>query len=185
MNKYLRMITTRKLLTALASMGISSIFMLWVLHRIDISKLLSLISQGNPCFLIASGGLAFLLPFSCTVRWIGILGLSTSSKISFFIALRAVMVSSALNAILPSKLGDVTKAVYLLRRTGISYGVGTVIVERMVDLLLLGFAGVMGSVLSKHYWGVVISSSIVTLVVAVAVASLLMPSFSFPAWVAA
>ncbi len=64
------------------------------------------------------------------------------------------MCSYVLNAFLPSKAGDFTKAVYFRNYGGISLGVASVVLERLADLWVLGAIGIAGGLMSTTPWGV-------------------------------
>jgi hypothetical protein len=51
------------------------------------------------------------------------------------------MMVNFLNSFLPSKDSDMVKAIYLRKQAALSVGFGTVIIECLVDLTVLGFLG--------------------------------------------
>ncbi len=119
----------------------------------DAGKALSLLRNASWSWLILASLAATLIPLCCTYRWLGVLRAQERTRISFSTALRAVMLANVLNAFLPSKSGDMAKALYLKRRCGISTGIGTVIVERLVDFSMLGMLGIAGFFGSSAGWG--------------------------------
>jgi uncharacterized membrane protein YbhN (UPF0104 family) len=94
------------------------------------------------------------MPLLATVRWLGVLrAQETARQFPPFHALRAVMMANVLNSLLPSKAGDLVKAVYLRQHGGLTVGVGTVVLERLVDLGVLGVLGLVGALVSGVPWG--------------------------------
>jgi len=149
-----REISKRRLL-GLVSVMVSLGLVGWLVWRLDRHRTLELIRNAHGKWLLAAAGLTFCLPFLATARWLGVLRAQPNARLPYGTALRAVMVANALNSFLPSKAGDIAKAVYLRRRANFSMGLGTVILERLVDLAVLGALGVVGAMVSGVRWGLV------------------------------
>lgn len=131
-------------LSYLVSVGLIA----WLLLRVDGIRAIDVIRQARIDYLLLALVLVGSTPCLVVFRWLGVLRAQPQLSISYRTAWRATMVANILNAFLPSKSGDLAKAVYIRKRAGISLGVSTVILERMVDLVVLGLLGVVGYFLS-------------------------------------
>ncbi|MBU1701843.1 MAG: flippase-like domain-containing protein [Candidatus Eisenbacteria bacterium] len=90
--------------------------------------------------------LTVLLPLFAAIRWrliLQLLGYSISLRTAFDLIMAAWPVSS----ITPSKSGDLIKAYYLKDRVPVGLTIGTVLVERAVDVLVLLLFSVAGAAL--------------------------------------
>ena len=144
---------TRNKLIGAASILVSGGILAWLLWRLDWERARVLLSEARTGWLLAALLLACCLPLLATVRWMGVLRALQSGGLPFSGALRAVMTANALNSFLPSKAGDLVKAAYLRRQAGFSAGLGTVLLERLVDLGVLAILGILGSLASGVGWG--------------------------------
>jgi uncharacterized membrane protein YbhN (UPF0104 family) len=94
-------------------------------------------------------------------------------NLSFWTATKAVSLSQGMNLLLPARLSELLKATYLRDRANIpmSAGVSAVLLERTVDLIIVGFLGgiclfIFGTLVSKTL--VVVFSSVALIIVGVA-----------------
>jgi uncharacterized membrane protein YbhN (UPF0104 family) len=67
--------------------------------------------------------------------------------------MKAVMAANLLNTVLPGKAGDLVKAVYVREHGGLTRGVGGVLLERGVDVGVLGVLGLLGYSITGLQWG--------------------------------
>jgi glycosyltransferase 2 family protein len=143
-------------ISALLSFFISAGLLTFLITRMDFSKAAQLLRQAQWRWLLLAACLAALIPFTGTCRWLGILRAHGNFNLPITQAWRAVMCSFVFNVFLPSKAGDFSKAVYVRNygNGGISLGVGSVILERLVDLWMLGLFGVAGGIISSTPWGI-------------------------------
>lgn len=142
------------------SVFVSLYLVIWLIQRVDYKETEKLLLSCNKKYLL----LAFLFmtatPFCCVIRWTGILKSQKNIKISYWQAFNAIMLANVLNSFLPSKGGDLVKAAFIRKQCGLSLGVGTVILERLIDFFILGLLGILGFVGSKVYWGLYIGSAL-------------------------
>lgn len=143
----------KKALLALLSVAVSAGFLYWVLRGIDSERALQVLRGARPGWLALALGATCCVPLCCVVRWRGVLRTHAETHLPFGIALRAVLMANVINSFVPSKGGDIAKAAYLRRRAGVSQGVGTVVLERLVDLSVLGCLGLLGYLASGQAWG--------------------------------
>lgn len=136
-------------LSVLVSLGLV-VFLLW---RIDLGQAGSLLAAADWRWLGLALIFTLLMPVCTTIRWKGVLRALPGVDLPFLGALRAVMTANVLNSFMPSKGGDIVKAVYLRRYGGLSQGVGTVLLERMIDFAVLGALGLAGYFWSGALWG--------------------------------
>ena len=140
-----------------AALGVLSVLVsagliYWLLSRIDMEHTLELLAQANWSWLVLATLLTLALPFTSVFRWLGVLK-AQHIRLPFGVALRAVMMANVLNSFLPSKTGDIAKATYLREHGGLAKGTGTVILERLVDLGVLGALGLLGLLGQRHALG--------------------------------
>jgi len=123
--------------------------------------------------------LTSLVPLFGTLRWKGVLR-AQGSCIPYTVALRAVLIANILNSFLPSKGGEVVKAAYLREYGGVTVGIGSVVLERLVDLLVLGLLGLFGFIFSGAGWGLVAGAFLIGGVSGVFLVALYVPLGKLP-----
>ena len=139
------------LLSVATSLGL----VFWLLTRINFERTIALLQQADWSWLSFAALVTCLVPIASVYRWRGVLAAQDDVHLSYMIALRAVMMANVLNSFLPSKSGDIAKAAYLRKHGGLSKGLGTVILERLVDLGVLGILGIIGFSASGAPWGLI------------------------------
>ncbi len=167
-----------------AALGVLSVLVsagliYWLLSRIDMEHTLELLAQANWGWLVLATLLTLALPFTSVFRWLGVLK-AQHIRLPFGIALRAVMMANVLNSFLPSKTGDIAKATYLRKHGGLAKGTGTVILERLVDLGVLGALGLLGLLVNGTLWGLVAGGALLGGVLVVFVVVLFFPLHKLP-----
>jgi len=125
----------------------------WIISKIDVTRTQHLLNEANASWLLIALILAFGIPLLATVRWLGVIRAQDILNIRPHVALRAVMLAMVLNSFLPSKAGDLAKVVFLKKHSGFSTSVGTVVLERLVDLFALGILGMVGFFWSGNVLG--------------------------------
>lgn len=118
---------------------ISLLFILLLIYYIDFGSVIQVLTQFNKVYLF------ILLIFYATgiatraLRWKIII--NNHKSISFIDALGGVGVGYMANSLLPVKAGELIRIVYLGRKKSISksYLLGTIFIERSMDLLLIMF----------------------------------------------
>ena len=153
--------TTKRLVLGLGSVAVSAGLVVYLLSRIDMAETGALLAQADARWLILAALLTLSMPFSAVLRWRGVLRAVGSLRVPYFTSLRAVLMANVLNSFLPSKLGDGAKAAYLRKQGGLTQGVGTVLLERLVDLGVLGVLALLGSLQSNVLWGLLAGLALV------------------------
>jgi len=117
---------------------ISLVCLTLVLWRIDYREVLSALTQANYAWLIPA-----VLPFAATIaskvlRW-QLLFPGDHSRIRRSKLLSALMISYALNTILPARLGEVARAYVIGESENVSKSLAfsTIVVEKVLDVLTL------------------------------------------------
>ena len=125
----------------------------------------------------------FLAPICATIRWIGVLEATEDTRLPFRTALLAVMTANALNLVLPSKGGDAVKVLYLKTEAKATDTLGMVVIERILDIAMLGVLGIAGGISSELPWSVGLGAVLVS--ASILVFSLLHQSLKkgIPSWV--
>jgi len=147
-------------LMGILSVGISLGLLTFLIVRMRFDRAGHLLSHVRWNWLVLVGGAAALLPLAAVYRWQGVLRAQKELHLPFGSALRAVMFANALNLFLPAKTGDLAKAVYVRNQAGLTIGMGTVILERLVDLGVLGAFGLAGSLAVGKTWGQMVSGGL-------------------------
>ena len=162
---------------AILSILVSAGLLVWLLGRIDLLRAGRLLREANAGWLLLAGVFTISMPFCTTFRWLGVLrAQDQAARLPFRKALRAVMTANVLNSFMPSKAGDLAKAVYLRKQGGLSYGVGTVLLERMVDLCVLGMLGLLGWIWSGARWGMFVGVGLLGVVACAFTLILILPA---------
>lgn len=141
----------RKKILGFLSVSVSLCLIIFLLSRINFADIKDIFYQSNKFFLLYAVLITLCIPIASAIRWKGVIR-AQNINLSIWTAIRAVLMANVLNSFLPSKGGDVVKALYL-KNKGISIGLGTVILERMIDLFVLGILGIIGFVVSNTIWG--------------------------------
>ena len=123
----------RKLIT----IAISLLILCAIYYKIDIVRLGAVFRNAEPMWLATS--LTMAIPLTLLTAWRLEILAPTRVNISFAEANRLILVASALNVVLPSKMGDIVKAYFMTKRSAMSgaLSLSIVIVEKMSDTLSL------------------------------------------------
>ena len=152
----------------------------WLLARIDYEQTIKIIRQSRWQYLVLAFCFTMCIPICSVIRWKGVLRSQKNISISHFEALRMIMVASILNSFLPSKAGDMAKAVFIRKQCGLTSGVGMTAIERLIDLMVLGLLGIVGFIWSGLYYGMAGGSILVCGVVVIFVLALILPTEKLP-----
>jgi uncharacterized membrane protein YbhN (UPF0104 family) len=144
----------KKIVLGVLSVVVSACLVAWLLSRLEWIKVRQLMDRAELKWLIPAFIATCSIPFFCVIRWLGVMR-GKGIRLPFAVALRAVLMANVVNSFVPSKAGDVVKAAYLKKHGGISLGIGTVILERLVDLAVLGSLSVVASLMSGVSWGLI------------------------------
>ncbi len=170
---------TKKRLLGLLSILVSAGLVIWLVSRVDGAQVVLLWRQSTKGYLLVAFALTCLAPIFGTLRWKGVLR-AQGVYLPYGRALRAVLMANVLNSFLPSKGGEMVKAAYLRQHGGLTLGIGSVVLERFVDLLVLGVLGLVGFTISGVGWGLVAAGVLVGGVCGVFIVALWMPLERLP-----
>jgi glycosyltransferase 2 family protein len=132
---------------------LSGILVACLVARMDLHRTMLALAEARRGWFVLAGGLVLVLPFLSAFRWMNILKSQKGLQVRYRQALRATLLSSSLDSLIPAKGSEVAKAVLLRSSCGIISGLGAVVLERCLDFLVLGTLALSGSVLSGSKWG--------------------------------
>src|SRR3989344_4383360 len=121
---------------AVALMGV--VLFIYILSRVDISKVISILSGINPYIFSLALALVFLLIALKAFKWKLILK-SIGGKITFTDSLKFYFIGLFISNITPGKVGDFAKALYIRHNTRLPAGIASVFVDRLMDIGILLF----------------------------------------------
>lgn len=107
-----------------------------IFTRIDFFSALNVLSKAAPKYLFSAFLLTLISPILRAKRWQIILR-AMSYSFPYWKCFAIVMGAASLASITPSKSGDLVKAYYLKKKVPITKTVGTVLIERVLDVLIL------------------------------------------------
>ena len=122
------------------SIGLAALFLYLAFYNVNFGEVLQLVSNASVFWIIVFILASMLGHYVRTVRWKIILhSVKPDAKIKHLFG--ALMVGYGVNCVTP-KLGEVTRAILIGRWENLSRSsmFGTVIVERVIDILALGLA---------------------------------------------
>ena len=130
----------RGLLNFIISVGLAALFLYIAFHNVNLGEVFTYVSQASIFWLVVFTLSTMASHFVRAVRWKVILH-SVKPDAAMKHVFGALMVGYGVNCVTP-KLGEVTRAIMLGKWEGLSRTsmFGTVIVERVIDLVSLGFA---------------------------------------------
>jgi hypothetical protein len=127
----------------------------FLLARIDPTTLRDLARSARGAWIVAAAACVAVLPPLMTWRWQTVLQSQGASRLPFARLLQAVLMGNILNSFLPGKSGDLVKAFYLREHAGLAWSVGSVLLERTVDVAVLGLLGLGAYAITGYRWGLV------------------------------
>ncbi len=128
----------RQFIQILISLGIA-VWIFWFLYQdIALDELIDQIRSSNWAWIMFSLVISMLGYLVRSWRWTLLIDTEEGKKVTLTRAYHAVMIGNLVNMLIP-RAGEVARCGVLTRTNGISVGylIGTVIVERSVDLLCL------------------------------------------------
>ena len=125
----------------------------WLLSRVNLREFVQLGKEARAGWLVAAGLAVAMLPPLMAWRWQAVLEAQGAGRLPIRGLMRAVMAANILNTVLPGKAGDLVKAVYVREHTGLARGLGGVLLERIVDVGVLGALGLAGYAVTGWVWG--------------------------------
>jgi uncharacterized membrane protein YbhN (UPF0104 family) len=136
----------------IAALGIAlSLAALWlVLRDVDLGRVTAILGNADGRPLLAALGVVAVQALVRAARWRLLLPhRPDGSRVPVRASLGAMLVGYLGNAVMPARLGEVVRATLIGRREGIGApeAVGSVVLERMVDVLVLAALGVGAAIL--------------------------------------
>jgi hypothetical protein len=135
--------------TRVLPLGVSIFLVGWLIWQANWEVMAQVLRQSHRTFLFLAFSCALPIPLLSAVRWLGVLRV-VDSAFPFALALRGSMLGAFLNCLLPSKGGDVAKSFVAAGRLGGAAGLGSVVVERLADLVSLGLLGLFAALLGHR-----------------------------------
>jgi uncharacterized protein (TIRG00374 family) len=130
----------RGLFNFLLSIGLAVLFLFLAFRGVDFSKVMEHVSDASIFWMIVFTATVLLGHFIRTIRWKIILQ-SVKPDVKLKNLFGALMIGYGVNCVTP-KLGEVTRAIMIGRYENLSKSsmFGTIIVERVIDIIALGTA---------------------------------------------
>ena len=130
----------RGILNFLFSIGLAALFLYLAFSDVNFGEVLELVSQASVVWVIIFSVAIMLGHYVRALRWKYILH-SVKPDVKMWNLFGALMIGYGVNCVTP-KLGEVTRAIMIGRYENLSRSsmFGTVIVERVIDIISLGFA---------------------------------------------
>ncbi|MBU4267087.1 MAG: flippase-like domain-containing protein [Candidatus Altiarchaeales archaeon] len=153
-----------------------------IFKTIDFHTVVNILFKASPFWLMIAGFLSVLSLMGTSKRWQIILN-TIGYEISFSKSLRLILATYPLNSIMPSKSGDFIRAYYLRGKISISKTTGSIIAERIFDILLLASLSLIGAV----YYGNKALIAVVLLVILAIIIAFVVANKNFnlpikPSW---
>src|SRR6516164_3456461 len=122
-----------RLIQLVVGLGCTLIFLVIALYRVNLSAVSAALASANPVWigaamLVYAGNLALR-----TWRWQVIL--CPVATIPYPIVARALLVGYGLNAVMPARLGELFRAEFFKKTSGLSrvWGLTSIVIERLFD----------------------------------------------------
>lgn len=132
-------------LRSLLALVITLAILFVILTRLDPQKVWRIIISSDLKWILSAVAITSILPVFCALRWYTVV-LAMDCSIRFGPSLRVTLAAFPLNSFLPSKAGDFIKAAFLHRHGGFVPLAGSVLFERLVDMVVLTTMSVLGSI---------------------------------------
>jgi len=142
----------RSTLPVLLSVAVSAAIIGFLLSRVQWDETTRLLAGMDRFWLMMAFLATCLVPFFAGLRFWGIVRVSEQTRLPFKTVLSLVTAANVLNAFLPSKGGDVVKALYYKKRGLMSGMLGTVLIERVIDVGMLGLLGALSALFLNIPW---------------------------------
>ena len=143
---------TKNSLMTLFSILLSFVIIFYLFHKIHLEMFFNLFSTIKIPYLVLCSLIVVLAPFSGALRFHGVLR-ANNIQAPFSLLIKSVFFSFLLSSLLPSKGGDFLKIFYLKKSIKLQSSLSSVIIERCIDLIVLGFFGVFGYFMGGNILG--------------------------------
>jgi hypothetical protein len=165
----------------LAAPVVTLCLLAWLVLRIDHTEFLRLLQGVRWQYALLAAGCSLVSLAASSLRWLGVVRSRTDVAVPYATVMRGTLVAAALNSVLPAKSGDLVKALYIKNRTGLGSGLGTVVLERSVDLFVLGLLGLTAGYAAGHAWAGSAGAALLVCVLAATGVFLAVPLDRMPA----
>lgn len=130
----------RGVVNFLISAGLAVLFLYFAFSDVNFSEVMGMVSQASPLWVIIFAAAIMLGHYVRALRWKIILH-SVKPDVKMWNLFGALMIGYGVNCVTP-KLGEVTRAIMIGRYENLSRSsmFGTVIVERVIDIISMGSA---------------------------------------------
>jgi uncharacterized protein (TIRG00374 family) len=121
----------------LISLAVSLTILGVVYWHVDLRAIVTVLGQSDP--LLTTVGLGMVIPITLLTAWRLSLLVPSGEKIPFAESLRLILSAAVLNMVLPSKMGDLAKSVFMTQHHGLSgsLALSLVVFEKSCDMLAL------------------------------------------------
>lgn len=143
----------KKIITYTLSIGLTLLLLVWVFRKVEFHKLVQDLQHINYIWVVVSIVLSIASHISRAMRWKMIMQpLGYSPRLSR--VFMALMSGYFMNLIIP-RAGEVTRCALLQKTENIpiDHGIGTVLVERLCDVIILGFLMLAGFFIEQKRLG--------------------------------
>lgn len=144
-------------------LGVTLLIFYLIFRKVDYVSLKEILLNAQWQYLVLGVLIIFLVPFLSAKKWQTILK-AMSCNLRFWDSFKIIMAAFPLSAITPAKTGDLIKAYYLRDKIPASQTVGAVAAERVVDVFVLAFYSLIGSIIIKNGLILAISSALILLI---------------------
>jgi hypothetical protein len=171
-------ITIKEVFGYFVSLILTAIFLYLAFHGEDVKNLITIIGQASLWWIIVFAFLTVLGHYLRALRWKIILS-SIKNETSLSNLFGSVMIGYGINNVIP-RLGEVSRAVAVGKLENISRSsvLGTIVVERVIDIIFFGIAVVLsafiysGNIYEEFVWlkptiylGTIIIISVIVIII--------------------
>ena len=143
---------------------IGPLVFIYILYKIDLSRLIELLSSVKITFILLAIAVLPLFFLVITLKWKKIIS-SCNISFSFKNALFSFLKGTSLGIVTPSRLGELYRFKYLQRISKGSFGISlaTVVIDRLIDFVALIILGLLSILVLVHLYAVKISVLMIAL----------------------
>ncbi len=134
----------------LLSLAVSAAILALIYWRIDLAALAEAFARTVPAIMAAA--IAMVVPITLLTAWRLVLLVPERGRMGLGQSTRLILAASALNMVLPSKMGDVAKSVFMARSGALpgTLSLSLVVFEKTTDMLALLAWCLFGLMLYPH-----------------------------------
>jgi len=143
-----------KLLALLVGIAIFAI----VLSRLDAGKIAGIISGASPYPALLALAIVFFGVFLKGIKWRLLLSLFCKMQVGILDASKYFLIGFFLSIPTPGRVGDLARAFYVRKQAGLGQGLSTVVFDRLIDITVLLFFGIVSAFLFSSLFGMEVFS---------------------------